>query len=71
MPETQFIETEALLRAMQDAEVDSGDTEATLTYLRDNFMPGELRRLEAAVTVLDECIYQVRKEKAREALDDA
>lgn len=64
MGETRFIETEALLKAMGDAEADSGNTEATLTYLRDNFLPNELRKLDEAIGILDECIAQVRREKA-------
>jgi hypothetical protein len=63
MPETQFIETEALLRAMQDAEADSGNYDATLTYLREQFLPGELRKFEDAVDVLAECIGRVRREQ--------
>lgn len=61
---TRFTETEALIRAMQDAEADSGNVETTLIYLRTNFLPGELATLAEAVKILDECIEQVRRELA-------
>lgn len=68
MPDTLYTETEALLRAMQDAETDSGNTDATDEYLRENFLPGELRKLALAAELLSERAFVIRREKRRENL---
>lgn len=62
MAETQFTETEALLIAMQDAEADSGNTDALDSYLRQNFLPGELLSLAAAAGLLYDQALEIRRE---------
>lgn len=60
MTATRFIETEALLLAMEDADVDSG-VYTVDEYLRQNFLPVELRKLENAAYLLSSRARHVRK----------
>ena len=57
---TGFIETEALLYAQEDADADSGNIDTTAAYIAANFLPGEVKRLEAAADVLSEACRIVR-----------
>lgn len=66
---TSFTETEALLRAMEDSEVDSGNTDLTDTYLREQFLPGELHRLRWAAMLLAERCRVIRTELEASARD--
>lgn len=68
-PDTQFIETEALLHAMQDAEAHSGNTDMTDDYLRENFLTSELRALTQAAELLAERAWIVYREKAMADLE--
>lgn len=53
---TGYTETEALLRAQQDAEADSGNIDGTVSYLVEHFLPNEARMLERACEVLDRAL---------------
>jgi len=63
MPKTPYVETEALLHALSDAEVDSGNTDETDAYLRDHFRPGELHALAAGAKLLAERADVIALEK--------
>jgi len=47
-----YAETTALVLAMEAVEADSGNTDDLDAYLRDDFLPGELRSLERAAELL-------------------
>lgn len=64
MSDTDYIETEALLRAMADAEADSGNVDTTVDYLVETFLPGELRHLRKAAGLLYDACTEARKRQA-------
>jgi len=61
--ETPYSETEALLKAMADAEADSGNTDLLDEYLRSEFLPGELYKLYEAAELLAKRAYDIYREK--------
>jgi hypothetical protein len=67
MSDTPYTETEALLLALNDAEADSGSTELLDEYLRREFLPGELRKLERGADLLSYRASEIRRGKARAA----
>jgi hypothetical protein len=66
-PRTPYTETEALLLAQEDSEADSGNTDLTDAYLRENFLPGELQRLAWAADLLANRCRVVGRQIEREA----
>jgi len=65
--QTPFVETEALLLALDDADADSGNTDATVDYLIANLLPGELSRLQRAAGVLSDACRDARHGVERRA----
>lgn len=61
-PRTAYTETEALLIAQEDVEADSGNSEETDAYLRENFTAGELQRLAWTAEHLAERCRAIRRE---------
>lgn len=68
-PRSPFIETEALLLALEDAEADSGNHEPLDEYLESEFLPGELAKLEQAADLLSYRAGKVKTRKRQEARD--
>jgi hypothetical protein len=66
MPETPYMETEALLLAVEDARVDSGNTDALDAYL-DTFFVAELLDLERAAQLLADRAHEIYVRKRRNA----
>lgn len=59
MPETPYVETEALLAAM------NGDHDRAEAILAD-FLPGELRKFDDQVTLLGDLIARVQRRNNRQ-----
>lgn len=64
MQETPYVETEALLLALEDARIDSSVFEVD-NYLREHFTIGKLRRLEDATDLLSARARAIRHEKLK------
>lgn len=58
--ETPYTETEALLHASRDHDADSGNIDATVDYLVENFLPGEIDHLSSVCSTLQEACREAR-----------
>lgn len=65
MPDTPYCETEALLLALADADADSGNTDELDAYLRAEFLPNELARLEHGADLLSARVTVILREQRR------
>ena len=59
MPDTPYVETEALLFAIKDLEAGSDNYDSLDKYLRENFLLSELQNLSSAAQILSNRAYTV------------